>query len=43
MTDEQKRPYERDSLCNAVLNEDQYDMYREWFKNNPHKSILNIG
>lgn len=32
--DEQDKIDEHNNLLNAVLNEDQFSMYREWFKNN---------
>lgn len=33
--DDQDKINEHNNLLNAVLNEDQFAMYREWFKNNP--------
>ncbi len=32
---EQQQIDEHNSVLNAVLNEDQFGMYRDWFKNNP--------
>ncbi|CAH8283456.1 hypothetical protein EV196_102411 [Mariniflexile fucanivorans] len=32
---DQEKIEEHNSLLSAVLNEAQYSMYREWFKNNP--------